>query len=618
MKLVFIIFSFVILSIFLIFLICMFYGKKDNIINEEFNKTETNFNENTVLLAETCYYDFSTNKVYTNTQEKIDFIYEKQQYNEFGKERYAILLLPGTYKLNIKLGYYTSIIGLGKRPIDVNIIGNVEVENQGKEAFPGALNNFFRSCENVTLSPPNKSVMWRVSQACPLRSVLINGDLYLSESPGYASGGFMADCKVTGNIYCGIQQQWITRNCNFNKINGTNWNLVCVGCLGEIGGNKTCENNKQLTTNIEFTPIIASKPYIYWDTTFGKYFVMQPELHTNISNVPIWSNGTSIAIDKFYFVKITDTSNIVNDYLEKGFNIIYSPGIYYHNIIVSKPNVIIIGLGYATIIGSIVVNNDAYGIRISGVLIEAGYMNTQSTLFTIGNNKSSNNINNPTILYDIFVRVGGYNDNVACKNMMTINQNNVILDNTWLWRADHSKFGGIGESCKSVDNPSGMVTCGIGYDKAIVDHCLIVNGDNCIVYGLQAEHALKELIMWNGNNGKIYFNQSEYPYDVDALWNYPAIKIGNDIKGFEGYGLGVYSYFVKKWNKNEIGPVIDSAIVIPNNDYNMIKSAFTAFLNPVLGNGIIKHVINNSGESTSIKNPDTPIWSSFNFNDFCK
>jgi len=33
-----------------------------------------------------------------------------------------------------------------------------------------------------------------------------------NEAAGYASGGFMADSYVTGNIYAGSQQQWFSRN----------------------------------------------------------------------------------------------------------------------------------------------------------------------------------------------------------------------------------------------------------------------------------------------------------------------------------------------------------------------------------------------------------------------
>ena len=46
------------------------------------------------------------------------------------------------------------------------------------------------------------------------------------------------------------------------------------------------------------------------------------------------------------------------------------------------------------------------------------------------------------------------------------------------------------------------------------DHALIVNGDDVIMYGLAAEHTLKDVVLWNGDHGATFFFQSELPYDV--------------------------------------------------------------------------------------------------------
>lgn len=38
----------------------------------------------------------------------------------------------------------------------------------------------------------------------------------------------------------------------------------------------------------------------------------------------------------------------------------------------------------------------------------------------------------------------------------------------------------------------------------------------------------------------------EFPYDVQNVYGYEgyaSFKIGNETKGFEGYGMGSYSYF---------------------------------------------------------------------------
>lgn len=52
-------------------------------------------------------------------------------------------------------------------------------------------------------------MIWAASQACPLRRIIIEGDLdlfqynYPEPAAGYASGGYMSDMTVTGNITSG-------------------------------------------------------------------------------------------------------------------------------------------------------------------------------------------------------------------------------------------------------------------------------------------------------------------------------------------------------------------------------------------------------------------------------
>lgn len=42
---------------------------------------------------------------------------------------------------------------------------------------------------------------------------------------GYASGGFSSNVKVSGAVYSGSQQQWMSKNCQYRWI-GSNWNMV--------------------------------------------------------------------------------------------------------------------------------------------------------------------------------------------------------------------------------------------------------------------------------------------------------------------------------------------------------------------------------------------------------
>jgi len=84
----------------------------------------------------------------------------------------------------------------------------------------------------------------------------------------------------------------------------------------------------------------------------------------------------------------------------------------------------------------------------------------------------------------VFARVGGPDTNeVKTTYMIEINSNDVIIDNTWLWRADHDVNG-------LVTNGKNPVTSG-----------LVVNGWDVIAYGLASEHTLGHLVDWNGDNG---------------------------------------------------------------------------------------------------------------------
>ena len=56
-------------------------------------------------------------------QQQIDKVYAVQQHNEFGPERNALLFLPGEYKVDVPIGFYTEVIGLGATPDAVHIYG---------------------------------------------------------------------------------------------------------------------------------------------------------------------------------------------------------------------------------------------------------------------------------------------------------------------------------------------------------------------------------------------------------------------------------------------------------------------------------------------------------------
>ena len=106
-------------------------------------KDATVFGENT--------YVFSPEDDKNEIQSKVDEIYKKQETNQFGKERYAILFKPGAYDtaLSVNVGYYTQVSGLGVLPTDTNIN---KLWVNADWMYHNATCNFWRSAENFSVN----------------------------------------------------------------------------------------------------------------------------------------------------------------------------------------------------------------------------------------------------------------------------------------------------------------------------------------------------------------------------------------------------------------------------------------------------------------------------------
>ena len=115
-------------------------------------------------------------------QTLIDTLYSMQheRKSEFSTNRFALLFKPGSYKLNIKMGYYMQALGLGKSPNDVIING--DLISKGLFNNGNVTCNFWRSVENLTMIPSGDSTMiWGVSQAAPMRRVHVKGNIQLHD-----------------------------------------------------------------------------------------------------------------------------------------------------------------------------------------------------------------------------------------------------------------------------------------------------------------------------------------------------------------------------------------------------------------------------------------------------
>lgn len=140
----------------------------------------------------------------------------------------------------------------------------------------------------------------------------------------------------------------------------------------------------------------------------------------------------------------------------------------------------------------------------------------------------------------------------------------------------------------------------MGWDINTAPNGIIINGDNVTMYGLFVEHFQEYQTIWNGNGGKLYFYQSEIPYDApnqkaykshDGKVNgYASLKVGDDVNEFEGYGMGIYCY------NRDADIEIFSGAEVPDTEGVVLHNIMTVKLN---GNGQITHVVNEQGQSVT-------------------
>jgi hypothetical protein len=548
-------------------------------------------------------------------QATVDAIAQQQIGNQFGTQRYALLFKPGTYgsaadPLNFQVGYYTSVAGLGLSPNDVVINGSVDVRNQcDANNSCTALNNFWRSLENLTINVTNPDFgcyageFWAVSQAAPMRRVHVNGNTTLMDyctNPSFASGGFIADSQFDGSLTNGSQQQWVVRNSALTSWSNGVWNQVFSGVTGApaqcFPADASCGGPY---TTLATSPVTREAPFLYVDS-HGRYDVFVPATQHDSSGTT-WGSGTaagrSIPLSDFVVARPGERVQDINRALAGGKSLLLTPGVYAldRTIAVQRKDSVVLGLGFPTLTpqhGVVAMTvADVPGVDISGLIFDAGPVSSPRLLQVGPRGAHRSKAADPTALQDVFFRIGGAAAGKA-KVSLEVNSDNTILDNTWAWRADHGT--------------------GVGWTVNTADTGLVVNGDDVTAYGLFVEHYQKTEVKWNGNRGRVVFFQNEMPYDPpsQAAWSrphgvdgYPALKVANGVRRFNGYGMGSYSFF-----NQGVDIFSANAFEVPRHlPTGSLQDLLTIFLDSSVGKGGITNVVNGTGGSSTIANPDVPV-----------
>ena len=367
--------------------------------------------------------------------------------SQFSSQRYAVLFRPGTYgsagnPLVFQVGYYTQVAGLGAMPQDTVINGAIDVFNNLCTAGTQDCNsddNFWRSLSNLTLnvdlpsSPPayappivdpfgtgctNSAEMWSASQAAPIRRAIINGSVVFQDycaNNNFASGGFIADSKVSGSLNFFGNQQYLVRNSAIGGAAGCPnglWNMVYSGVQGAPAPVFTgqCQQNTVLSAS----PVTEEEPFLFTDSG-GNYNVFVPAVQHGSSGTS-WASGseagTTLPLSKFFVASPSTPTLAITAALALGKDLILTPGVYNLNqpIVVSRPGTVVLGLGLATLVpqhgNAAMVVTPNHGVKLSGLIVDAGPVNSP-VLVSVGLPGLGGSSTDPDVIQDVFFRIGG-------------------------------------------------------------------------------------------------------------------------------------------------------------------------------------------------------------------
>jgi hypothetical protein len=605
---------------------------------------------------------------------------------QFNDDGYGVLFEPGTYgsaadPLVFEVGYYTEVAGLGAVPQDTTINGQIE-------AFPNALDcatatncwanstvNFWRSMSNLTLNvmdaannyvpqpitqlPPigdsadcygGSTDMWSVSQASPVRDMIINGNLnfqaYCSQvgyqSNNYGSGSYVANSEINGQLAWSGNQQGIARNTDFDSADGYVWNYVYSGdgcppgytpaagtscapnqdAFGSLPAGTTGVIGVNQVTALPQSPVTEEEPFLY-DNASGKLSVFVPSVQQNSSGPNFLTGseaGSSLPLSSFFVANPSTPVAAINLALLAGKNLVLTPGVYNLNapIVVERPNTVVLGLGFATLVpqhgNAALVALPNVGVKISDLIVDAGPVNSP-VLVSVGvPGLTAGTAADPDTIQDVYFRIGGAETTpVSATVSLLDNASHSIIDDLWAWRADHG-------ANTSITGPQGQVGAGWTYNKA--DTGVVVNGDDVTSYGLAVEHYQKTEVIWNGQGGTNIFYQNELPYDPpsQAAWNksatqlgYPSFEVSPNVTSFNGYGMASYVVFIYT-NATLYDSMAYQAPNKPGVKFTDVGDLFISSTCSVNGNcptpdqsGGLQSVIDGVGGSATNANPTTMV-----------
>lgn len=420
--------------------------------------------------------------------------------------------------------------------------------------------------------------------------------------PAYASGGFISDTRIEQKLISGSQQQWITRNSAVGTWDGSVWNQFFLGVEGAPDDSTYPD---PAFTVIAQSPITREKPFLY-ESDMG-YFVNVPSMVTKTRGISwydrLYTPGISYSLSEFFVAHPTDSVETLNKQIARGKNLLLTPGVYEiaESILVNRAETVILGMGLASLTsvnGSIPIKiGTVPGVVVAGLTIDAG-LDLSPVLLQVGEKNATSSEystsefrSNPITLSDIYFRVGGPHIGKT-EIALEVNANHVLIDHTWVWRADHGVENFNSTDGFDGDNVRWATNTGL--------NGVVVNGDDVTITGLFVEHFQQYNVVWNGERGRVYFFQNELPYEPknqgdwtasDGTLGWAAYKVDESVKKHELWAGGVYCY-----NRNDNSVVTTDAFQVPETSGVVLNRVMT---NVLSSKGSILSVVNGCGSPVS-------------------
>jgi hypothetical protein len=297
----------------------------------------------------------------------------------------TVLLRPGRYALDVRLGPRSRLAGLGLSPREVTVDGSVHPEGPG-----GA-----RRVRNLTVEPPGGSRGWAASRAAPLSRLYVRGRSPLplrrlvTASPGAGAGA---------GAYTAVLPRPRT------------------------GG---------VAPGAPSAPAVRERPYLHLDPR-GRYRVFVPALRRGLP-------GVSVPVEQFFVARPADPVRTLNRALAQGRHLLLTPGVYRPAgpVEVKWAGSVVLGLGAVTlrpVPGAVAMRvADGRGVRIAGLLFDAPEPGARPLLeFDTGPGRRGG-AQEPASVQDVHFRVGGARPG-RTGTALVVGGGEVLLDDVRAWR----------------------------------------------------------------------------------------------------------------------------------------------------------------------------------------